>query len=483
MLSNLKALSARYIQPNTKRDLTLMSIFLFCLPLTGQTGWERTWIDSFDGTRVNLDNWTAQIQANYNNEVQCYTDDDSSDSRNYEVSDGTLKIIARKGNVSCVGLGGQSRSWTSGRINSKDKQEFLYGRIESRIRFHNLEAGTWPAFWMLENRIQEHPIAGDDDNINWPNPGAGEIDVWEWFSNSPNSYITNFFNADGCGGLAHHAYPDGASDVLQWHTYAIEWSEDAISFYRDSTLLTTYSMSSCPQYKEPMFILLNVAIGGNLGGNIDPELSLATMEVEYVAHCTATDSNNAMFCNDETPAFGDDDNDGVSNSSDECPNTEPGAIVDSLGCASTNVAPEVSLVVMQNGEETSDITVTGGEVTVTAVITDQNSEDTHSTSWSTTINSSLVAGNILTIDPISLLNGSYTISADVDDNGNPVMSGSATVIINLSGQTSSSGGSSTSSSSGGSSGGGSLSLYLLALLLVLVVAKTQQLTEIRARKM
>jgi beta-glucanase (GH16 family) len=92
-------------------------------------GWEVTWIERFDGNSVNRNNWTPQIQANYNNEVQCYTDDDSSAQQNYKASDGTLKIIARRQDNSCSGLGGENKSWTSGRLNSKDKAEFLYGRI------------------------------------------------------------------------------------------------------------------------------------------------------------------------------------------------------------------------------------------------------------------------------------------------------------------------------------------------------------------
>ena len=265
-------------------------------------GWESQWIDKFEGTGVDWNNWTAQIQANFNNEVQCYTNDDTSVDKNYDVSGGTLKIIARRQLVNCPGLGGASRTWTSGRINSKDKQEFLYGRIESRIRFLNLEGGTWPAFWMLENRIFEDPIAGDNDFINWPNPGAGEIDVWEWFANSPATYITNFFNTNGCGSEVRYTYPGGPADVQQWHDYAIEWDANAVKFYIDDILVTSQNISTCPQYKEPMFVLLNVAMGGNLGGAIDPALNLATMEVDYIAHCTPTTANNATRCNESTPA-------------------------------------------------------------------------------------------------------------------------------------------------------------------------------------
>jgi len=126
-------------------------------------GWETQWIERFDGDRLDLNNWTPQIQANYNNEDQCYTDDDSSGNRNYDVSGGILRIIARRQSILCPGQGGRQRDWTSGRINSKDKQEFLYGRIEARIRFLNLEQGTWPAFWMLENRIAEDPFNQADN--------------------------------------------------------------------------------------------------------------------------------------------------------------------------------------------------------------------------------------------------------------------------------------------------------------------------------
>ncbi len=272
--------------------------------MPSMAGWELQWIDRFDGTGVDWNNWTAQIQANFNAEVQCYTDDDSSINKNYDVSNGTLKIIARKQSINCPGLSQSPREWTSGRINSKDKREFLYGRIEARIRFLNSEAGTWPAFWMLENRIFEDPIANDNDFITWPNPGAGEIDVWEWFANNPGSYITNFFNTNGCGSEVRYTYPNGPNQVQQWHDYAIEWDANTIKFYIDDFMVTSHDVSACPQYKEPMFVLLNVAMGGNLGGFIDPLLTEATMEVDYVAHCNPTNSNSATRCNESTPTPG-----------------------------------------------------------------------------------------------------------------------------------------------------------------------------------
>jgi len=286
-----------------KTQVEIMARCLFLSALLGvvltsqaNAGWQLEWIDNFDGTRVNKDNWTSQVQANYNNEVQCYTDDDTSAAKNYDVSDGTLKIISRRQANNCAGLNGTFKSWTSGRLNSKDKKEFLYGRIESRLRFNNLKSGSWPAFWMLENRINEHPIANDGDNVNWPNPGAGEIDVWEWYAGRPSTYITNFFNAGGCGSEVRYTYPNGSADVLNWHTYAMEWTEDAIEFFIDDSLVASQDVSGCAQYKEPMFVLLNVAMGGSLGGAIDSTLNSSTMEVDYVAHCSATGGNSLTRC-------------------------------------------------------------------------------------------------------------------------------------------------------------------------------------------
>ncbi|MFB0912284.1 MAG: family 16 glycosylhydrolase, partial [Glaciecola sp.] len=72
--------------------------------------------------------------------------------------------------------------------------------------------------------------------MNWPNPGAGEIDVWEWYANSGDRYITNFFNAGNCGGEVRPPYVGGANDVLAFHTYGMEWTADNITFFLDDNV-------------------------------------------------------------------------------------------------------------------------------------------------------------------------------------------------------------------------------------------------------
>jgi len=292
---------------------------------------------------------------------------------------------------------------------------------------------------MLENRIAESPRKGDGDTSNWPNPGAGEIDVWEWFANSPTTYITNFFNTGGasCGNEIRFNYPNGATDVLNWHDYAIEWDENSISFYMDDTLVTSHNVSNCPQYKEPMFVLLNVAIGGNLGGNIDPNLNKATMEVDYLAHCTATNQNNANRCNENTPAvYADDDNDGIANDIDLCPRTLAGYTVGTDGCSINlaNIAPKVSLTMMQNNTTVSTIDSAAGIVEIVASATDENNNDILSYSWimGGAIPSPIINNATISFYPYSMVEGStHNIEVTVSDNGQPTLTVNTNIQFNV----------------------------------------------------
>jgi beta-glucanase (GH16 family) len=394
------------IMPNRGKLLpSLASLLLISFSPPSLAGWEVQWIDTFEGNSVNWDNWTAQTKAFYNNEVQCYTDDDSSSEKNYDVSDGTLKIIARKKDNFCSTIS-RNQSWTSGRLNSKHKREFLYGRIESRIRFQNAEqllSGTWPAFWALENRINQQPIASGDD-VSWPNAGASEIDIWEWFNNSnwypngaPDFYITNFFNevsydspvTTACGSNVSYNYPNGAADVQNWHNYAMEWSADEISFYIDETLVVTQDLSNCNQYQDPMFVLLNVAMGGNLGGPIDPDLTKVTMEVDYVAHCQASDANSATYCNEEL--------------------VEP-----------DNGELNVTINVSQRGVSVVEINPENGPVTLNANANNLNSETDYSYEWTIDkLPSAITLDDKVIFDPASMQDGSYDVSVKLTDQQQP----------------------------------------------------------------
>lgn len=483
-----------YMQKNSRHlhgyGLSMKKIILpLLLLITAKpvfAGWETHWIDKFDGTSVNYNIWTAEIQADFTGTEECYTDDETPGTGNLDVSNGTLKIIARKGNINCPGLNGKAKTWTSGRLNTKDKAEFLYGRIEARLRFSNLESGLWPAFWALEGRINEPPIKGDNDNVPWPNLGAGEIDIWEWMAQFPSTYFNAFHNIEGdnpanpkCGKTRAPALPGGATDIQQWHTYAMEWSKTAINFYMDDNLMSSNDVSQCAQYREPMFALINIQIG-NAGGPIDPMLEKATMEIDYVAHCLATDSNNLTSCNETTPAQQDDDGDGIRNLDDLCLSTPAHATIDANGCANgdteINVAPEVTLKITQGGKQVDNVFTNGGTVTVTADVSDRNLNDTHTYIWSYTgiPGGTRPTPNTFSFDPSTLDGGTVSLTAVVSDSGSPVLVGANGISFMVT--------KITQTEPKKKSKGGGVDFYLLLLLMFFAAAIRSNIGKTRVMK-
>ena len=117
--------------------------------------YELVWSDEFDGTDLDRSVWDYNTGGGGwgNQELQYYTDR----TENVRVEDGNLVIEARKEKY-------DNRDYTSGRILSKGKKEFLYGKFEARIKFPGGK-GTWPAWWMMGG------------SMNWP--ACGEIDIQE----------------------------------------------------------------------------------------------------------------------------------------------------------------------------------------------------------------------------------------------------------------------------------------------------------------
>ena len=127
--------------------------------------YQLVWSDEFDATTLNTSNWNIEVNGNGggNQELQYYT----ARPTNLRVENGILIIEAHKENY-------QGKRYTSARINTMNKQTFLYGKIEARIAFPS-GGGTWPAFWMMGN---------DYSRVGWP--ACGEIDIIEHVGNQPN---------------------------------------------------------------------------------------------------------------------------------------------------------------------------------------------------------------------------------------------------------------------------------------------------------
>jgi beta-glucanase (GH16 family) len=194
-----------------------------------------------------------------NNELEYYT----SRPDNAIVQGGVLKIIALKENY----LGS---AYTSARLLTKGKYSFKYGRIEVRAKFPT-GVGTWPAAWMLGDNI---------NTVSWP--ACGETDIVEHLGRDLNKIYGTLHYPGRSGGNADGntiMIPDA---TMAFHTYAVEWTPTSIKIYVDAQLFHTVANSAALPFNQNFFILLNMAMGGNFGGAVDPAFTSATYEIDYI---------------------------------------------------------------------------------------------------------------------------------------------------------------------------------------------------------
>ncbi len=220
------------------------------------------WSDEFDTDGVpNSSNWTHELGAGGwgNNESQNYTNSNTNSS----VSNGILKITARKETS-----GGAQ--YSSARLVTKNKFDFKYGKIEVRAKLPS-GGGTWPAIWMLGSNF---------DQVDWPD--CGEIDIMEHVGNDQNKIHGTLHLPGNSGGnaITGTTIVPGVSE--DFHIYSVIWTQTSIKFYVDGNLFHSFANNPSTPFNSNFFIILNVAMGGNMGGNIDPAFTSSSMEVDYV---------------------------------------------------------------------------------------------------------------------------------------------------------------------------------------------------------
>ena len=232
--------------------------------------YQLVWSDEFNKDGMpDTAKWGYDVGGNGwgNNELQYYT---NARQENARVIAGNLVIEARR-----ESLGG--RNYTSARLLSKNKAQWTYGKFEIRAKLPKGK-GTWPAIWMLAATTP----------LNWPDDG--ELDIMEEVGFTPNMIY----------GTAHNKLYNGANgkqkggNVLikdaqdSFHVYSIEWTGSQVTWYVDDNFYFTYSnpnggTDSWPYLKD-FFMILNLAIGGNWGGQqgVDDSVFPQSMLVDYV---------------------------------------------------------------------------------------------------------------------------------------------------------------------------------------------------------
>jgi beta-glucanase (GH16 family) len=244
------------------------------IPVAADEGWELVWQDEFDGDAIDRSNWTYDIGGWGwgNGEAQYYTDR----PENARVENGLLVIEARQEKY-------EDKYYTSARLKSQGLQAFQYGRIEARIKVP-LGKGMWPAFWMLGSDFDRNP----DNPIesNWPD--AGEVDIMEYIGKEPDLVMGTAHGPGYSGALGLGLWNRQDFDIAdEFHTYAVEWNFDGISWFFDGEHYFTLNREDVGErewvFDKEFFILLNLALGGQLAGPIGLDTKFpANVYVDYV---------------------------------------------------------------------------------------------------------------------------------------------------------------------------------------------------------
>ena len=230
------------------------------------------WSDEFANDGLpDATKWAHETGRNkqgwYNNEKQYYSGPRLENAR---VHDGVLTITARKEARSDQSdWGGQAYSST--RLATLGKKDWTYGFFDIRAKLP-CGKGTWPAIWMVGSQG------------TWP--ANGEIDIMEWVGSRPDRMFSTLHTTSGSGGNGKGGDAAIADACTKFHNYQMYWTAQQMSFAVDGKVHFTYKnpgtgVDAWP-FDAPQFMILNVAVGGDLGGAIDDTIFPVQMDVEYV---------------------------------------------------------------------------------------------------------------------------------------------------------------------------------------------------------
>ena len=265
------------MKPN---NLLLYSVLFFVTAIhTNAQNWNLVWADEFetDGS-IDDERWFQQSQLPngyswYNNELQHYTDE----IENSYVSNGTLKIVAKKENYTDQG---HTKQYTSARLNSKFS--FTYGKVEVRAKLP-FGQGTWPAIWTLGKNVIEPGGYWTNQGYgttSWPN--CGEIDIMEHWGINQNYIQSATHTPSSFGGTINHGGQNISTASSEFHTYGLIWTEDQLIFSVDDQVHFTYNPplkdSETWPFDAEQYLLMNIAIDQN----ITSDFQQSTLEVDYV---------------------------------------------------------------------------------------------------------------------------------------------------------------------------------------------------------
>ncbi|MBN8491491.1 MAG: glycoside hydrolase family 16 protein [Burkholderiales bacterium] len=241
------------------------------LPPQVPAGYALVWADEFDVAGLpDATRWAYDTERNalgwYNNELQYYA---AARPQNAVVSNGRLRIVARAESLSGLPDWGGQR-YSSARLITRGLAAWTYGFFEVRAKLP-CGRGTWPAIWML--------------GTSGPWPVAGEIDIMEHVGSNPGRVFGTVHTqvSAGPGTGAAVQVPDACT---AFHDYQLHWTADELAIGIDGVVYYRYPNPRAGRttwpFDAPQYLLLNIAIGGTLGGAVDDTIFPVTMEIEHV---------------------------------------------------------------------------------------------------------------------------------------------------------------------------------------------------------
>ena len=233
------------------------------------------WSDEFDYEGVpDPQKWNYDLGNHQwaNGELQAYTDR----RENVRVEDGRLVIRAVKEKDG-------ERDYTSARLTTYGRHSWQYGLFEFRVRLPEGK-GSWPAVWMLPDTIR----------TGTPWPLCGEIDIIEYIGRKLDQLFFSLHsekhNHTRKDTKQYTVFRDFPGISQGYHDYHLEWTPEYFEFYVDGVSACRFHKSddmedqtaSAWPFDLPFYLILNIAVGGSLGGEVEEERLPFIMEVEHV---------------------------------------------------------------------------------------------------------------------------------------------------------------------------------------------------------
>ena len=283
-LKNWKDISDSISLPERIKHGTIFRVTKKELPALLQynnrnNGYTLVWADEFnkEGT-PDPSNWNYEKGFVRNGEDQWYQPENAHCRNGYLIIEAKREPKPNPNYVQGSGDWRKSRSqinYTSSCLITRNKHTWQYGRFEMRAKI-DVSNGMWPAWWTL------------GVTKSWP--ANGEIDIMEYYRGKMLANVACGTNTPNKAQWFSNRTSVDSVWASRFHVWRMDWDEKTIALYVDDSLMNKTSLDSLVNkdgsgfnpFKQPHYMLLNLAVGGQNGGDPSQTIFPKKFEVDYV---------------------------------------------------------------------------------------------------------------------------------------------------------------------------------------------------------